>query len=142
LTVSDAQGASDTDEVTVRITDTTAPVITFTSVTTQLWPPNHKMVLVARNISATDIVNGSTSVSIMVSSNESANGRGDGNTNSDSQVVANPNGTYDVYVRSERSGSNAGRIYTINMTSTDASGNTSSRSMTATVAPNQSGRAR
>ena len=142
LTVSDAQGASDTDEVTVRITDTTAPAITFTSVTTQLWPPNHKMVLVARNISATDIVNGSTSVSIMVSSNEPANGRGDGNTNSDSQVVANPNGTYDVYVRSERTGSNAGRVYTINMTSTDASGNTSSRSMTATVAPNQSARAR
>jgi hypothetical protein len=142
LTVSDAQGASDTDEVTVRITDTTAPSISFTSVTTQLWPPNHKMVLVARNISATDIVNGSTSVSIMVSSNEPANGRGDGNTNSDSQVVANPNGTYDVYVRSERTGSNAGRVYTINMTSTDASGNTSSRSMTATVAPNQSARAR
>lgn len=142
LTVTDGKGGSDTDEVTISIIDTTAPAITFTSVTTQLWPPNHKMVLVARNISATDIVNGSTSVSIMVSSNEPVNGRGDGNTNSDSQVVANPNGTYDVYVRSERTGSNSGRVYTINMTSTDASGNTSSRSMTATVAPNQSARAR
>lgn len=142
LTVSDAQGASDTDEVTVRITDTTAPVITYTTVTTQLWPPNHKMVLVARNISASDLVNGATAVSIMVSSNESANGRGDGNTSIDSQVVVNPNGTYDVFVLSERSGNNSGRVYTINMTSTDASGNTSSRSFTATVAPNQGGRAR
>ncbi len=138
LTVTDGDGASDTDDVTVTITDTTAPTISFSIVTQALWPPNHKMVLVGRNISASDLVDAGTGVTIAVTSNEMANGLGDGNTSLDHQIVANGNGSFDVYVRAERSGKGSGRVYTISMSATDASGNTATRSFTATVAQNQS----
>lgn len=138
LTVDDGKGASDTDDVTVTITDTTAPAIQFSIVTQALWPPNHKMVLVGRNISASDLVDADADLSITVTSNEMANGLGDGNTSLDHQIVAHANGGFDVYVRAERSGKGSGRVYTISMTATDASGNTATRSFTATVTQNQS----
>lgn len=125
LMVSDGQGASDTDEVTVEITDTTAPVLSFTQETNSLWPPNHKMVLVASGISASDIVDGSTAVEVTVSSNESPNGKGDGNTAVDYEVVTNFDGSKDVYVRAERSGKGSGRTYTISLSSNDGSNNRS-----------------
>lgn len=138
LTVDDGKGASDTDDVTVTITDTTAPTISFSIVTQALWPPNHKMVLVGRGISASDVVDADADLNITVTSNELANGLGDGNTSLDHQIVTNADGSFDVYVRAERSGKGSGRVYTISMSATDASGNTSSRSFTATVAQNQS----
>lgn len=140
LTVADGQGASDTDEVVITITDTTAPEITFSQVTGNLWPPNHKMVLVATGISASDIVDGTTNVTVTVTSNESANGKGDGNTESDYEVVSKPDGTQDVYVRSERSGKGDGRTYTITMNTSDAAGNDSSESIQVKVAQNKGGR--
>lgn len=137
LTVSDGQGASDSDEVTVKITDTTAPEITYTQEKNNLWPPNHKMVLVASNILATDIVDGTVAVEVNVASNEPSNGKGDGNTSSDYEVHTNPDGSLDVYVRAERSGKGKGRTYTVTMTSTDETGNSLSESFDVSVAKNQ-----
>lgn len=137
LTVSDGQGASDTDEVVVEITDDTAPDINTGQVTNSLWPPNHKMVLVASGISATDIVDGFMSVDVTVSSSESSNGKGDGNTNSDYEIVTNPDGSKDVYVRAERSGKGKGRTYTISMSVVDAVGNDASGSFEVQVAKSQ-----
>ena len=140
LTVADGQGASDTDEVVITITDTTAPELSFNQETANLWPPNHKMVLVVTGISATDIVDGATTVSVTVSSNESDNGNGDGNTESDYEVVTKPDGTLDVYVRSERSGKGDGRTYTITMNTSDTAGNNSSESIQVHVAQNKGGK--
>lgn len=137
LTVTDEQGASDSDDVVITIKDTTAPVLTYSQETNSLWPPNHKMVLVATGISASDIVDGATDVTVTVSSNEAANGRGDGNTNTDYDVVMNADGTQDVYVRSERSGRGNGRIYTISMSTSDVAGNTASESFEVQVAHNK-----
>lgn len=137
FTAADGQGASDTDEVTITIIDTTAPAISFNQETNSLWPPNHKMVLVATGISALDIVDGSTAVTVTVSSSESSNGKGDGNTNSDYEIVSNPDGSYDVYVRAERSGKKNGRTYTITMSSSDAEGNGSSESFQVSVDKSQ-----
>ncbi|MFY0696365.1 MAG: hypothetical protein JXR11_00775 [Balneola sp.] len=138
MTVTDEQGATDSDEVTVTITDTTAPVITFNQETNSLWPPNHKMVLVATGISATDIVDGITGVQVDVSSSEAANGKGDGNTDSDYEIRTNFDGSFDVYVRAERSGKgNSGRTYTITMTTGDVAGNSSSDSFQVSVAKSQ-----
>ncbi len=137
LTVTDEQGATDSDEVVITITDTTAPVLSFNQVTGNLWPPNHKMVLVATGISASDIVDGATEVTVTVSSNEASNGKGDGNTDSDYEIVMNPDGTQDVYVRSERSGKGNGRIYTISMSTSDVAGNGSSDSFDVHVAQSQ-----
>ncbi|MBO6620533.1 MAG: fibro-slime domain-containing protein [Balneola sp.] len=138
LTVTDEQGATDSDQVTVTITDTTAPVISFNQETNSLWPPNHKMVLVATGITASDIVDGTTDVQVQVSSSEAANGKGDGNTDSDYEIRTNFDGSFDVYVRAERSGKGKnGRTYTITMTTGDIAGNSSSDSFQVSVAKSQ-----
>ncbi|MEX0609537.1 MAG: PKD domain-containing protein [Balneolaceae bacterium] len=133
LTVTDTEGATDSDEVTVEITDTTAPVIAFNQETNNLWPPNHKMVMVASGISASDLVDGTVNVSVTVSSNESSNGKGDGNTDSDYEIVTNFDGSKDVYLRAERSGKGKGRTYTVSMSTSDTAGNISSTSFEANV---------
>ncbi|WP_428236044.1 PKD domain-containing protein [Gracilimonas sp.] len=137
LTVTDEQGAAGSDEVIIEITDTTAPVISYSQQTDKLWPPNHKMVLVATGITATDLVDGAVDVQVTVSSSESSNGKGDGNTDSDYEIQANPDGSYDVYVRAERSGKGGGRTYSILMTTIDAAGNESSESFDVSVAKSQ-----
>jgi hypothetical protein len=137
FTVSDGQSATDTDEVTVTIEDTKAPVISYSQETGSLWPPNHKMVLVATGIIGTDIVDGAVDVMVTVSSNESSNGKGDGNTNTDYEIRSNVDGSYDVYVRAERSGKGGGRTYTIHMATMDAAGNSSSESFDVSVAKSQ-----
>jgi len=138
LTVTDEQGATDSDQVTVTVTDTTAPVISFNQETNSLWPPNHKMVLVATGITASDIVDGTTYVRVQVASSESSNGKGDGNTDSDYDIRTNFDGSIDVYVRAERSGKGkSGRTYTITMTTGDNAGNSSSDSFQVSVAKSQ-----
>ncbi len=138
LTVTDGQNASHSDEVVVEITDTTAPTFTYNQVIGNLWPPNHKMVLVVTGISTSDIVDLTTPVTVTVSSNEDANGKGDGNTDSDYEIVTNSDGSQDVYVRSERSGKGKdGRTYTITMSTNDEAGNPSSESIEVSVAQNQ-----
>ncbi|MFU8862078.1 MAG: PKD domain-containing protein [Cyclonatronaceae bacterium] len=137
LTVDDGNGDTDSDDVTVTVEDTAAPVLSYNRVTNNLWPPNHQMVLVATGISAQDLVDGATDVTVTVTSSEAVNGRGDGNTNSDWDVVVNPDGTKDVYVRSERSGGGNGRTYTISMNTADLSGNNASGSFEVHVVQNQ-----
>lgn len=125
----------------VEITDTTAPVITYSQETNSLWPPNHKMVLVATGISASDIVDGATDVNIAVTSNEPSNGKGDGNTDIDYETRTNFDGSVDLYVRAERSGKGSGRTYTITMSTVDSSEQSSSISFDVQVAKSQ-GRSR
>lgn len=57
----------------------------------------------------------------------------DGNTIDDIQVDEKG----DIYLRAERSGTNAGRVYTITFKATDSSRNSSSASVTVTVPHNQ-----
>lgn len=136
LTVTDQDGASNTDTATVVVKDTTAPVLTVNQQVESLWPPNHKMVLVA-SISATDAVDNNPTIDVEIDSNESSNGRGDGNTDSDYDIVTNFDGTVDVYVRSERSGKGKGRTYTISTSVEDSSGNISDESFEVQVAKSQ-----
>ena len=133
LSVDDGYGGVHSDEVVVEIKDTTAPALSFNTEATNLWPPNHKMVLVLSGVSSSDIVDSSPSLNISVDSNESANGKGDGNTAVDYEIVEVFDGSFDVYVRSERSGKGSGRIYTISVSSTDASGNNNSHQMEVSV---------
>lgn len=134
LTVDDGNGETDTDDVVVEIVDTTDPEISQTPGPTSLWPPNHEMVLVLSGVSASDICDSAPSVTIEVTSDEDINGTGDGDTEPDWEVVDNGDGTQDVYVRAERSGNGDGRVYTIEVTATDASSNSSGTSTDVTVA--------
>jgi hypothetical protein len=64
-----------------------------------------------------------------VTSNEPAEGNGDGHTSVDWEILD----AHHVRLRSERAGGETGRIYTILITCTDSSGASSSRSVAVTV---------
>jgi hypothetical protein len=66
-------------------------------------------------------------------SNEAVNGLGDGNTAPDWEYIDNQH----VRLRAERSGKRTGRLYTITITCTDASGNSVSRNVVVTVPKNR-----
>ena len=67
--------------------------------------------------------------SLSVTSNEPTDGKGDGRTATDWQVVD----AHHVRLRAERAGDGGGRVYTITITATDAAGNTSARAVTVSV---------
>lgn len=139
LTVTDNSGASDSDDVQITVVDTQDPTISMVLSPTTLWAPNHKMVKVASGISSSDgcYTSSSLTFGVTVTSNEPVNGLGDGDTAPDWTVVNNGNGTYDVFVRAERSGTGTGRVYTITATSVDGSGNSTTSTGTVTVPHSQ-----
>lgn len=117
----------------VKVVDTTPPTITSVLASPNvLWPPNHKMVSVRVGVSVTDICDPNISSEckiIAVSSNEPVNGTGDGATAPDWQIIGN----LTVNLRAERSGTGNGRVYTLTVQCTDASGNSSTKPVTVTV---------
>lgn len=129
LIATDAQGNSATADASVTVADAEAPRIGGLGVTPgSLWPPDHRMVPVTLAYTAADNC-GAVTCSLSVSSNEPANGLGDGDTGPDWEVV---NATQ-VRLRAERSGNGRGRIYTILVTVVDGSGNTTTDSVVVTV---------
>ncbi len=114
---------------TVTVRDLEAPVIDVVRASPEkLWPPDHKMVDVMVSYGSTDNC-GATSCKVFVSSNEPQNGLGDGDVDHDWEVIDN----HHIRLRAERSGNGEGRIYTITVACTDASGNTLTNSTTVTV---------
>jgi hypothetical protein len=112
--------------------DNQQPIITGASPDIAvLSPPNRKMRDVAINYSASDIC-GNVTTSLSIKSNEPISGTGDGDLSPDWEIVDN----HHVRLRAERDGAGDGRIYTITITATDASGNTSTTSVTVRVTHN------
>ncbi|MGB7924334.1 MAG: HYR domain-containing protein [Pyrinomonadaceae bacterium] len=112
---------------TVKVVDTIAPTITLNGQTITLWPPNHQYIavnvtsLVASASDGCDSGVNLNSVYISkVTSDETENGNGDGNTNNDIIIAAN---CKSVQLRSERQGGGNGRVYTITFKVKDAAGN-------------------
>jgi len=140
LTVSDGQLTA-TDTVDVTVQDTTAPVIGSISVNPSvLWPANHKMVKVTVAVAATDNSRQALTCRIAdVTSNEPINGPDDGNIDPDWQIADDD--PLVVLLRAERSGSGSGRVYTIQVECTDASGNTTTGTVNVTV-PHDQGKSR
>jgi uncharacterized repeat protein (TIGR01451 family) len=99
-----------------------------------LWPPNHQMVDVTVSYDVTDNC-GATTTGLTVTSNEPVDGKGDGNTSPDWEIVDE----HHVRLRAERSGNGNGRIYTIIITATDSAGGSSNQTVTVIVPHNQSG---
>jgi len=119
VNATDAVGNPSSATRTYTVIDTTAPVVDKLSVDTNtLSPPNHAMRLITLSYQTSD--NGpAPTVAVTVSSNEPVDGTGDGDTAPDWEVV---DGTH-VRLRAERSGHGTGRVYTIHVIATDASGN-------------------
>jgi len=129
----------------VTVNDTQAPSITLNGNVISLWPPNHQYetVLVSDLVaSASDNCDpgiGLSSVFIsQVTSDEVENGNGDGNTLND--IVIAPD-CKSVQLRSERSGSGNGRVYTITFRVVDAAGNVATATAKVTVPKSQNGSA-
>ena len=131
LTVTDVNGNSASSTADVLVKDTSGPAIaSVTADPSVLWPPDHKMKPVAVAIASSDNCPGTTCRIILVSGNEPLNGPGDGNSAPDWEITGD--GT--VSLRAERSGTGPGRVYTITVECTDASGN-KTRSTTSVAVP-------
>lgn len=122
LAVSDTHGAATTDSAVIRIMDTVAPAIAVRVLETELWSPDHKMVLAAI-LGATDACDASLSLEISVTSDEPANATGDGNTAPDWLAEPSGDGTINLWLRAERSGTGDGRTYTVQVAARDAAAN-------------------
>ena len=135
LTVSDGE-LSDTDIVDITVEDTTPPTINSISASPDiLWPPNHKMVEVTVMVDCKDICDPAPFCYILgVTSNETINGPGDGNTEPDWDFTDNP---LVVLLRAERAGVGTGRVYTIHIECMDASENIASGIVEVTVPHDQ-----
>ncbi len=133
LRVVDAFGQSSEDSTLVSVVDTTPPAISQVTATPNvLRPPNHKMVGVKVGVAASDLCSAVACQITGVSSNEPVNGLGDGDMSPDWQIT----GDLMVDLRSERSGTGSGRVYTLTVTCRDASGNSSTGTAMVTVPHN------
>ena len=77
---------------------------------------------------------GAVNTRLSVSSNEPADGTGDGDAAPDWEV--SDSDPHHVRLRAERSGQGGGRVYTITITAADSHGNTSSQVVTVRVPHN------
>jgi uncharacterized lipoprotein YddW (UPF0748 family) len=133
LTATDKGGNSGSCTFTVTTLDVTPPVISGASVSTPvLFPVNHKLREVRVGYTASDNC-GAVTTTLSVESNEPVNSTGDGNTGPDWEVIDN----HRVKLRAERSGNGSGRVYTITITATDASGNRTTQTVAVKVQHNQ-----
>jgi hypothetical protein len=129
-----ATNSEGTDSCTfvVTVVDTQPPVVsTATASPNVIWPPEHQMVPITVNYTATD--NCSVGCVLTVTSSEPINGLGDGDTAPDWQITD----AHHVMLRSERSGKLNGRTYTITVTCTDPAGHTVVRTTTVFIPKSQ-----
>ena len=120
----------------VVVEDTTPPVIRSIKATPNtLWPPNHKMRPISLAVVADDSCGSVEWEVTSITSNEPEDGLGDGHTSPDWSVKA----PHKAWVRAERAGRGSGRVYTLNVTVSDDSGNTASGSVEVLV-PHDRGR--
>ncbi len=136
VTATGSANCSGTHDYTLLVKDNTPPTITDVGVDKPvLWPPNHKLVTVMVNYTATDDLTLSADItcSLSVTSNEPINGTGDGDTAPDWIILD----AHHLQLRAERAGNGNGRIYTITITCKDAAGNTSTRTVAVSVPHSQ-----
>jgi Domain of unknown function DUF11/HYR domain len=135
----DAHGNTASATQVVTVIDNTVPVITVSGSTPSMWPANHKY----KTFQLTGFVTGASDncggISISdvviekVTSDETENGNGDGNTTNDIVIAAD---CKSVQLRAERDGGGNGRVYTITFKVTDTHGNVGRATSTVVVPHN------
>jgi hypothetical protein len=117
----------------VQVADTTPPALSVSLSPSSLRPPNHELIPIVPTLKVSDVCDPSPRVALSsITSSESSNGTGDGDTASD--IVVDAQGR--IFLRAERSGNGSDRIYTLTYEATDASGNVRSVAGTVTVPKN------
>jgi hypothetical protein len=123
----DAANNTTTGNQTITVKDATPPVITLTTGTITLSPPNHSyqtFTISSLVASVSDQCDASVDINDVVisqvTSDEVENGAGDGNTLND--IVITPD-CKSVQLRRERDGGGDGRVYKITLKVKDSSGN-------------------
>ncbi|HEV8198641.1 MAG TPA: hypothetical protein VGS03_01315 [Candidatus Polarisedimenticolia bacterium] len=142
LQVTDSAGLGDVAEQTVTVQDTTPPTLTLTLSPTILSPPNHQLVRVQAVWQAVDVCDPDATVKLVSATSsepDDAPGAGDGTTTGDIEDAAIGTPDVSVLLRAERAAAGTGRVYTLEYTATDASGNPASSSVQVTV-PHDQGR--
>ena len=154
-TYDDGNGNTSTQTQDIVVEDTTPPVITdITLDQNVLWPPNHKYRTITLSVTATDNCDPAVSISGTVVSDEPDEDKtGDGKTTGDIKVTSGE----DVFLssndepevafkagdglelRCERKGDADGRVYTITVIATDASGNISPEETAEVTVPHDQG---
>ncbi len=126
LRVSDGVNETVQRDIQVEIVDTTVPTLAPVPNLTILWPPNHQMKDIYIDANAADNL-GYVLLSAMVFSNEPEAGIDVDDLSPDwtEPIIDQENGIISLQLRSERSGSGDGRIYTISISAADQSGNNS-----------------
>ncbi len=120
----DATGNHAECTATVTVLDMTPPHITVALDRTTLWPPNHKFVTVCAEVTVSDDGDQEPAWSLVsITSNEDADGHGDGHTSQDFRDASFGTADRCVDLRAERAGNGDGRVYEIVYAAEDASGN-------------------
>ena len=135
LQVDDGVNEPVNSAITVEIVDTGLPTLAPVCNQQILWPPNHRMVGIHIEANASDDSGLPVTLNANVFCDESEDGIDDGNMATDwtQPIIDQETGFIDFQLRAERSGSGDGREYTIVITCTDLSGNTSSANVTVIV---------
>jgi hypothetical protein len=116
--------------------DTKAPVVTCAATPDNLWPANGKLIPVSMTVNVSDALSGPAGFSLVsATSSEPDSGVGD--------IQGFTTGTASVtgLLRASRSGSGAGRIYTLMYSGSDRAGNTA-RCITTVPVPHDQGHGR
>ncbi len=130
LIVNDGIEDSEPNDVLITVLDTTQPEFEFSVAPTFLWPPSHKMVEITPSWTVSDECDASPEVSLVsIVMSEDDDTIGDGHTTGDIEIGDDGS----IYVRSERSGPNNSRLYTITYQAVDDSGNVTVRSATVSI---------
>lgn len=122
--------------VTITIADTQGPNLSSSVAATSLRPPNHNMVNVGLNVSATDNGGGPVQINVAVFSDEDDVMPDFDDHSPDAKDIA----PLTLRLRAERTGAGDGRVYLIVITATDGFGN-ASRNCLAVVVPKSNSQA-
>ena len=136
FTAVDASGNVAKARTRVTVLDSKPPVIhKLVARPSSLWPPNHKMVHVGVAAAVYDVCDARPRCRIDgVASSDPVTGKGD-NTRPDWRVT----GDLSLELRAERAGGGNGRLYTITVECTDASGNATAGTVSVRVPHDQGG---